>query len=133
MKETAPPPQTQSESRHERTDADWKAHLIADYEALPVHKRLDLWRHPLLDSQKAVCLFPVTEGIERVEASLALDRLLGWHDFALASLNQLVNSDNSVVRQYAHQAIDERLNTLKQHSTQLPRSSSESPNSGTAN
>ena len=132
LNEASLSPQERIEMRHESSDADWKAHLIADYEALPVHKRLDLWRHPLLDSQKAVCLFPVTEGIERVEASLALDRLLGWHDFALTSLNQLVCADNSVVRQYAQQAIDERLNTLQQHSVQPSRSLPESTNRGAA-
>lgn len=95
---------------HAKEDATPEVeNAINDYFAMSKRERIDWWSQPDLDNEKALKVFPLTEGLERVEATVAIANRMGWRDFGRLSLSQLMNSRDGAVRLYARYSMDERL------------------------
>lgn len=97
-----------------QTDFDEQATQVAEkaitaYFAMSQKERIDWWSQPDLDNAQALQVFPLTEGLERVEATVAIANRMGWRDFGRLSLSQLMNSRDGAVRLYARYSMDERL------------------------
>jgi len=81
--------------------------LAAEYFQMSPTERQTLWQSGRLNRATALKMFPLADGIERVDAVIAVGHSMQWDEFLQLGLNQLAHSEVPEVRNYAQLKIKE--------------------------